>query len=86
MRRMRSSGDVEPRVRAIATILVEESVARYLLYEHGVTLEGEAAMIELVRASNSGPQDLPGYLAGIAPRADPESLTRAAERILAEVG
>lgn len=82
---MDASVDSELRIRAIATILVEESVASYLLYEYGVTIEGEAATIEAVRASPTGTEDLAGYLAGIAPRADPESVARAAARILGEI-
>ena len=77
--------DLQTRLNQIATILVEESVASYLLYHFGVTLEKEAATIEIVRASRNGAQDLPGYLIGAAPGADPECLARAAQRIIAEV-
>jgi hypothetical protein len=73
------------RLRKIAAILVEESVASYLPYQYGVTLEGEAETIELVRSSRGGEKDLPGYMLGIAPGADPASIQRAARRIIDEV-
>jgi len=77
--------DLQARLKKIATILLEESVASYLLYQFGVTLENEAATIETVRASRNGAEDLPGYLVGAAPGADPGSLARAAQRIIEEV-
>ncbi|MDP1860095.1 MAG: hypothetical protein Q8K82_15575 [Gemmatimonadaceae bacterium] len=81
----RHSSDLEARLKKIAMILVEESVASYLPYQFGVTLEKEAATIEIVRASPNGAADLPGYLIGAAPGADPASLARAAQRIIEEV-
>jgi hypothetical protein len=77
--------DLQARLSKIATILVEENVASYLPYQFGVTLEKEAATIEVVRASRNGAEDLPGYLIGAAPGADPECLARAAQRIIEEV-
>ena len=50
-----------------------------------MTLEGEAETIEVVRSSPDGAEDLPGYMLGVAPGAAPDSLARAARRILAEV-
>ena len=77
--------DLQVRLDKIARILVDESVASYLPYQFGVTLEKEAATIEIVRASRNGAEDLPGYLVGAAPGADPDSLARAAQRIIEEV-
>jgi len=76
---------LEARLKKIAAILVEESIASFLPFEFGVTLEKEAQTIESVRTSPNGAADLPGYLVGAAPHADPASLARAAQRIIDEV-
>ncbi len=73
------------RLRKIAAILVEEGVASHLAYQFGVTLQGEAETIELVRSAPDGVEALHGYMLGIAEGADPDSIQRAATRILNEV-
>jgi hypothetical protein len=79
------SAEMKARIGKIGSILVEESVASYLSFHLGVTLEGEARTIDLVRSSDHGAEDLPGYMLGIAPEADPESISRATRRIIDEV-
>ena len=79
------ASDRADRLKRIAAILVEESIATYLPFEYGVTLAREAETIELVRTSCDGEKDLPGYMLGIAPGADPESILRAARRIIDEL-
>ena len=77
--------DQQRRIQKIIAILTEESVASYLPYELGVTLEGEARVIDIVRGSPGGKGDLAGYLIGVAPGANSECLSRAAARIVSEV-
>ena len=82
---MSKQSDRAKRIKQIAAILIEESVATYIPYDLGMTLEGEAETIDVVRSSRDGPEELPGYMLGVAPGATPESLARAARRILTEV-
>ncbi len=73
------------RLRRIMAILAEEGIAGYLPRQYGVTLEREAEVIEIVRSSPTGKQDLPSYMLGVAPGASRENIERAARRIIEEI-
>ena len=79
------SSAVQARIKQIASILVEEGITSDLLYQFGATLEEEAKTIEIVRSAPGGEEDLLGYMPGVAPKADPETVARATRRIIDEV-